>query len=557
MTYRPSSHRVSGKDLFVGWHLILLTCVLLGALGSVASAENRPSWVEVRSPHFIVVTNANERQGRRTAYQFEMIRAVFRDFFGLTGKSLEPPITIVAAKDEKTLKALLPEFWERKGSAHPAGVYLNTADTGANYIALQLDVTLNQDAYEPFEPVYHEYVHYLTRRMVAHWPLWLVEGFAEFYGNIRIKGDQVFIGAPSTSHVLFLQQTSLLSLSTLFDATSSSPYYNEKSKASIFYAESWALTHYLTIRDAKEKTHRLNEFLDLIAKGVDQKEAATKTIGNSQFLESELHKYVRKSEFEAAPVTLPKLDENNFQVRGLSEPESLAIRADFMAHDRHYSEAQAMLEEVLKMDPKLAAACESMSFIFLQQGKQEEAEKWATQAVQMNPQSYWGNYYYAWSLLRSRQDDESIAKAQSSLRTVVKINPAFGPAYDTLSYALALAGSHQDLKEAYSMTLWAVQCEPGNIQYRLRAIGLLEQMGQADNAVRVATLATKMAKTPEEQTTAAQAGKRSKVSGLQAEQQRNSRCPRIGTCPSQHPRRSRTRRKRDRQRLQCSDHSLR
>jgi hypothetical protein len=117
-------------------------------------------------------------------------------------------------------------------------------------------VSLNEDAYEPFEPVYHEYVHYLTRRLVPHWPLWLVEGFAEFYGNIRIKGDQVFIGAPSTSHMLFLQQTSLLPISTLFDANSSSPYYNEKSKTSIFYAESWALTHYLTIRDAKVRARR-------------------------------------------------------------------------------------------------------------------------------------------------------------------------------------------------------------------------------------------------------------------------------------------------------------
>src|SRR5579864_9551915 len=505
MTYWPSSNRFTAKGLnFL--RLLLMICAVLGAFASASHAENRPAWIELRSPNFIVVTNANERQARRTAYQFEMIRAVFRDFFGQTGSSQELPITIVAAKDENTLKTLLPEFWARKGSVHPAGIYLNTGDTGANYIALQLDVTLNENAYEPFEPVYHEYVHYLTRRMIAHWPLWLVEGFAEFYGNTRTKNDQIFIGAPSTSHILFLQQTSLLPLGTLFDANSSSPYYNEKSKTSIFYSESWALTHYLAIRDVREKTHRLSEFLALLAKGVDQKEAATKTIGDYQSLESELRKYVRRSEFDAMPVALPKLDENTFHVRGLADAESLATRADFMAHDRHPAEAQAMLGEALKLDPKLSTACESMSFIFLQQGKPDEAAKWAEQAIALNPQSYWGNYYYAMSLLRAHQsDDESIAKAQASLRTVVKINPAFAPAYDMLAYALGLPGSHQDLKEAYSMTLWAVQCEPGAIQYRFRAVEILEQMGQADNAVRAATFAAKMARTPEEQKTAAEA----------------------------------------------------
>jgi tetratricopeptide (TPR) repeat protein len=505
MAHRPGSSLGSGRTMSHKWRLTLLILVLFGFLQTRSTAENRPAWIEIRSPNFIVVTNANESQGRRTAYQFEMIRAVFRDFFGQKGKSQELPITIVAAKDEKTLKALLPEFWEKKGLAHPAGVCLNTADTGANYIALQLDVILNQEAIEPFEPVYHEYVHYLTRRLAAHWPVWLIEGFAEYYGNIRINGDQVFVGAPSTSHIQFLQETSLLPLSTLFEADHSSPYYNEKNKASIFYAESWALTHYLMMRDAQEKTRRLSDFLGLLAKGVDQREAATGTIGDPKSLEPELRKYVRKSKFGAVPIALPKLNENGFQARGLSDAESLAVRADFMAHDHHYAEAQTMLEEALKMNPKLAAACESMSFLSLQQGKQGEAEKWARQAVELDPQSYWGNYYYAWSLLRSRQDEESIAKAQTSLRTVVKINPAFGPAYDTLAYALGLPGSHQDLKEAHSMTLWAVQCDPGNIQYRLRAVSLLEQMGEADNAVRVATQAAKMANTPEEQTTASQA----------------------------------------------------
>ena len=98
----------------------------------------------------------------------------------------------------------------------------------------------------------------------------------------------------------------------------SSPYYHEESKASIFYAESWALTHYLIMRDSKEKTHRMTDLLALLAKGVDQKEAAKQTIGDSRPLETELRAYVQKSEFRVASVAPPKIDENGFQVRGLT-----------------------------------------------------------------------------------------------------------------------------------------------------------------------------------------------------------------------------------------------
>jgi len=201
----------------------------------------------------------------------------------------------------------------------------------------------------------------------------------------------------------------------------------------------------------------------------------------------------------------PKIDESGFHERALSDAESLTVRADFMAHDRHFPEAQSMLEEAMKADPKLGAACESMSFLSLQQSKMDEAAKWSEQAVTLNPQSYWANYYYAWSLLRSHSDEQSVGKAESSLRTVVKINPTFAPAYDTLAYALGIPGKRQKLDEAYTMTLNAVEIEPGNIHYRLRAVSLLEQMGQGDNAVRVAMLISTMAKTPEEQTAASEA----------------------------------------------------
>lgn len=463
----------------------------------VASAGDKPAWIELRSPDFIVVTNAGERQARRTAYQFEMIRAVFREYFGQKPESDEQPVIILAAKDENTLKGLLPEYWAQKRAAHPSGVYLGGSD--ADYIVLRLDVSLDQEAYEPFETIYHEYVHYLTRRLIAHLPLWIVEGVAEFYGNTRVADKSVYVGAPSTSNLVILHEQSALPVSTLFEINASSPYYHEQNKTSIFYAESWALTHYLFVRDWHEHTHRVVDFIKLLGTGADPKDAASRTIGDAKLLDHPLGNYINKQSFTAVKVEPPKIEENRFRVRGMTGTEALAVRADFMAHDRHYAEARQMLEQALQADPRLGIAHDGLSFLALQEGNAADAEKWSSQGLALDPQDYRANYYYAWSLMKGRRIEQKLlARAEASLRAVLKGNPEFVPAYDAMAYVLELEGGNEKLDEAYTMTLQAVSREPGNVQYRIRSVEVLERQQRAEDAVRVATLAVSMAKTPEE-----------------------------------------------------------
>jgi Tfp pilus assembly protein PilF len=480
------------------------------------SATKPQTWCELRSPNFIVVTNANEKQARGVAYQFEMIRAVFRKYFGLGNSSKDQPVIIIAAKDQNTLRALLPEYWVKKGLAHPAGIYLSGPEK--NYVGLRLDVNMNQEASEPYEPVYHEYVHYLMRRMISRLPLWMTEGLAEVYGNTRVEGKKVYVGAPSTTNLMVLREQSPLPLSTLFDVNASSPYYHEENKTSIFYAESWALTHYLITRDWREKTHRVEDFAALLSENVGQAEAAQRTIGAPEALEGPLSKYIRNLGFTAALLNAPEIDELEFRAQAISDAESLAVRADFMAHDRHYAEAQQMLEESLKLDPKLAAAYESMGFVYAEQGKIEDAGKWYFQAVALNPGSYFANYYYGVSLLKGKFGDDWAAKAESSLRAALKINPDFAPAYNALAFLLALGSRNAKPDEAYMLVGHAIELEPGNVSYRLLAVQVLERLGRAEAALRMAKLAAAMAKTPHEEAEASAA--LSSAQQFQADQKR-------------------------------------
>jgi len=93
---------------FLGFAILLAT-----PLATPLAGTKHETWFEARSPNFIVVCNAGEKQARKTAIRFEQIRAVFRRELLLASRHESPVITIMAVKDEDSVKALLPEYWLR------------------------------------------------------------------------------------------------------------------------------------------------------------------------------------------------------------------------------------------------------------------------------------------------------------------------------------------------------------------------------------------------------------------------------------------------------------
>ena len=112
------------------------------AAQSVCFAANPQTWIELRSPKLIVVTNADHKQARQVADQFEMIRAVFRGVF----QKMCPPQTSPSRSSPPRTRVrssrCLPESWTKKGSAHPDRYLPN--GSAMSYIALRLDVSLTR-----------------------------------------------------------------------------------------------------------------------------------------------------------------------------------------------------------------------------------------------------------------------------------------------------------------------------------------------------------------------------------------------------------------------------
>ena len=471
---------------------IFALLLFLSAFGGILRGETPPRWVEVKSPNFVVLTDTNEKQGRKIATQFERMRAVFHTVLPNATGGAGSPITVLAMKDRKGFQALEPVVYLAKGQLDLAGLFLRTQDE--NYILLRLDA----EGEHPFATVYHEYTHLLMSK--ATWiPLWLSEGLAEFYQNTDIRDKDVLLGQASEYDILYLREHRLLPLAVLLAVDHASPYYHEEQKGSVFYAESWALTHYIEILDGEKNTHRMQDYARLLAGGDDPISAAQKAFGDLKELQKALEKYIGQGAFRAYKVNSAFVtDEASFAARPVPAASVDVVRANVLVGTGRIEEARSLLDAVLRADPANGPAYEAMGTLKFRQGDIAGAKKNYAEAVKLDLQSYLAHFYYAVMSLNEGDRDQDAA-IEASLRKAIALKPDFAPAYDGL--ASFLASRHERLDEAHVLNVKAVQLDPASLQFRLNTASVLEQENRYPGALGVLNAARKIAKTPEEMAT--------------------------------------------------------
>jgi hypothetical protein len=160
---------------------IALSLLLLAVFASFASAQ-ADTWLEIRTPHFVVISNSKEKDARRVTRQFERMRTVFRKVFPDANLDPPTPIVVLAVDDKRNLQALEPEIYLHQGQVNIAGLFLRTPEK------IYVLVHQNAEGLHPFAPIYHEYTHFVLSSTGEWIPVWLSEGWAEFYqkhGNCR------------------------------------------------------------------------------------------------------------------------------------------------------------------------------------------------------------------------------------------------------------------------------------------------------------------------------------------------------------------------------------
>lgn len=448
---------------------------ILALLSSAPSFADQKPLTEVRSPNFRVLTDGSDRQARRIAREFEEMRGVFAVAFPKMRLSTGAPLLIFAMQDERSMISLAPAIWHDKGPK-PAGLFQHGWE---KQFAI---VRLDQDIPGAYQVVYHEYVHSLLHTNFRWLPTWLDEGLAEFYGNTRFESKKSYVGAPSR-RVNFLKGRTLIPLETLLTVSPYSYFRGKQDQIDEFYAESWALVHFLMFSPGMEQGNKLAQFYNQLQRGEKQLKAFQESFGGLKEVENRLQTYIQAFVFSSWMMDSPGgIEEKDFSVRKLSKAESDAEIAGYRLWEHDAAEATGLVEDVLKADPNLALAHEEKGFIFFHRGKDEDALQEFFRAYDLDKQRYLSQYFK--TMIVAKKDTPAHRNdLQAGLMETVKINPQFAPAFVQLAM-LELYQGH-DIR-ALSMARKAEQLEPSRAGYHLLCGEILLRLNKGKEAAELA-----------------------------------------------------------------------
>lgn len=448
--------------------LALVLCLLPCA---VASAQGKAEgWTSVQSKNFLLVGNAKERDIRKVAARLEQFREAFLHLLPAEHFDASVPLTVVVFKDDAAYRPFEPLYSGQ--STGVVGFFQSNADV--DYITLSVD---RKHVRSADALAFHEYVHLLVRNSFGNAPLWLNEGLAEYYSTFELSdgNKKVTLGRALNYRAQTLRERELLPLAALFQVDEHSPYYTEQEKRNLFYAESWALIHYLL---SSNRRAQLSTYLELLAKGGSVEDAFRQAFQTDfATLETELRAYLRLNKFPQQVINLDKrleFDATLTRSAPLTPAETQFYLGDLLLHTNRLDEAAVYLKKALALDPNFARAHASLGVLDVRQNRFAEARK-HLEIASTGSQSYLVHYYYAYVLSREAMGSDNLANGyyeaetaelmRSELKKAIQLAPNFAEAYRLLAF-INLARDER-LDEAIELIRKAINLSPRRQEFLL------------------------------------------------------------------------------------------
>jgi tetratricopeptide (TPR) repeat protein len=362
-------------------------------------------------------------------------------------------------------------------------------------------VLIDASAREVDHVVYHELTHYFLRNTVStEVPLWFNEGLAELYSTFTAHNGSVEVGLPIDAHLAWLRTQPLIPLNVLFAINHDSKEYHESNRQGFFYAESWALVHYLMIGNP-ERRPQLSTYIALVAGGHPIDEAFQRAFhGTYDDLERELRKYIRSFTLSYIRYSLADLKAVDVPApQPLARDALLVSLADLLLHTNtpHFSEAETFLGAALKANPSSTAANAEAGVAKSWQREDVAAEEYFEKAVQLGSRDTLPYLLYGDSILRRVEASErhgagasaaDVAKARSLFLKATALNPSSALAFSGLGATYTMTA--EDPAAGIAALERSLELAPSESNVLFNLITLDARAGRHDDAEkRLASLA--------------------------------------------------------------------
>lgn len=435
-------------------------CLLVSAPVFAGTTEDR--WTRIQSRNFLLVGDASEKDIRKVAARLEQFREAFVRLLSLDHFDSSVPMTFIVFKTLESYRPFEPLYQGQPAAV--AGFFQSNPDV--DYITLSVDRRHVRDA---DALAFHEYAHLLIRSSFPNAPLWFNEGLAEYYSTFNVShGDRrVTLGKPIGNRVQTLRDSKLLPLDVLFKVDTTSANYNEKNKRNLFYAESWALVHYLL---SGPRRAQLTAYLNLLAKGTTVADAFQQAFQTSfTGMETELAQYIRLKKFPEQVITFDERLERDplMQSSVLTGAEAHYYLGDLLLHTNRIEAAESYLQSAVALEPELATAQASLGMLRMRQSRFEEAKQHLERASAKSD-NYLVHYYYAYVLsheglgsedsIHSYYDDEKTSLMRAELKKTIELAPNFAEGYRLLAFINLVRDEY--LQESIALVRKAMELSP-------------------------------------------------------------------------------------------------
>jgi len=476
-----------------------LTVVLTVCVSAVVMAAD-DRWIEVKSPHFTVVSNAGDRTARNVGWQFEQIRAAIQAGWPWARVQLDRPVMVIAAKDEASMKVLLPQYWEKGDrESRPVSVFSTTPDR--HFITMRSDV--KADDTQGVNPYYASYWSYsaltLDNAFERQLPLWFRGGLAEVLSNSIVRDSEIQFGRPIPWHVAALQE-GRLRLSELIALDARSPYYTNGVSRSRFDAQCWGVMHYMLFGRPADGAEKVNQLAALLLNGKSSADAIQEVFGTVDALEQEYLLYQRKPITNYARL---KVETNaaskNFPTRTLTAADAAIVRAALHGAMNRVADARALIADVRTTAPEAPGSYDVEAMLLDREGKRDDARAAFTKAAALKSDSFYTHYRLAVLTWRPGPDKDTRDRIERLLRRSVALNESYAESHAFLADVIALGAQPAD---ALDIAKKAVLLDPSSSSVRLSLARVLWALSQRDSARGTALAARALSHSDQERSQA-------------------------------------------------------
>ncbi|MEO7653142.1 MAG: tetratricopeptide repeat protein [Bryobacteraceae bacterium] len=406
--------------------LPLIACIAF--LSPCAAAKDR--WIKATSAHFEMLTTSGEKSARKTLQHFEQVRGFFGRYVK-TARQSQTRVRIVVFQSEK-------EYAPYRINEYASAYYTGSRDR--DFIVMRLDDV------DSFPLAIHEYTHLVVKGAGLKLPAWLNEGIADLYSTLKPDGRKLQMGGLIPARMQVLLRSKWLPLEMLTAIDQRSPAYNEREKASIFYAQSWVLTHMLNLEENYRP--RLSQFLGVIAMGASSREAFEQVYGRTLAqVQEDLVRYVKGGRFNAAifDATLEKSADDP-EIGAATAFETRLALADLLAAIRKPVEARKAYDELARENPESPEIELALARLSWQSRDYAGMRGHFARAIALgttNPSVY---FDYAMML---RDEDDKNPQIQTLLRKAVELDPGFSEGHYMLGFYAMRASDFERAAEYF------------------------------------------------------------------------------------------------------------